>query len=118
MQSVVPTTGDFARIVKLWVSVACNCDVMLVNPANVCICECSVCFGTRNHILLEWLAPELSDMYVPLLVLRRFGIDMWGAGCIVAELFVGKPILRGSDKGSTQACDIDQYLKICELCGE
>jgi hypothetical protein len=42
---------------------------------------------------------------------------MWGAGCIIAELFVGKPILQGDDKGSIQSSDIEQYLIICELCG-
>ena len=31
-------------------------------------------------------------------------------GCIVAELFEGRPILQGDD-------DFDQYLQICKLCG-
>ena len=44
-------------------------------------------------------------------------VDVWGAGLIVAELFTGRPVLRGDDLGDLQACDIDQYLKICELCG-
>jgi serine/threonine protein kinase len=46
-------------------------------------------------------------------------IDIWGAGCIVAELFVGRPILRGGkpENKTEGENDLDQYLEICKLCG-
>lgn len=77
-----------------------------------------------------------------LLGLRNYStaIDVWGAGCIVAELFIGRPILRGGiDLHANPKCihcqhqrrpncnecitliesanDLDQYLEICKLCG-
>lgn len=77
-----------------------------------------------------------------LLGLRNYNtaIDVWGAGCIVAELFIGRPILRGGiDLHANPKCmhcqhqrrpncnecitliesanDLDQYLEICKLCG-
>ena len=44
---------------------------------------------------------------------------MWGVGCIVAELFVGYPILQGgvADAKTEEDNDIDQYLQICKLAG-
>ncbi|BFZ63205.1 hypothetical protein YB2330_004325 [Saitoella coloradoensis] len=43
---------------------------------------------------------------------RRYttAIDMWGVGCVFAEMLVGKPILPGQS-------DIDQVDKIFQLCG-
>ncbi|TIA89895.1 hypothetical protein E3P99_01862 [Wallemia hederae] len=38
-------------------------------------------------------------------------IDMWGVGCIFAEMFTHKPILQGQT-------DIDQLKRIFELCGD
>ncbi|KAL3835364.1 hypothetical protein ACJIZ3_010100 [Penstemon smallii] len=38
------------------------------------------------------------------------GVDLWSAGCILAELLVGKPILRGRT-------EIEQLHKIFKLCG-
>eukprot|EP00817_Percolomonadidae_sp_ATCC50343_P002865 CAMPEP_0117432090 /NCGR_PEP_ID=MMETSP0758-20121206/11616_1 /TAXON_ID=63605 /ORGANISM="Percolomonas cosmopolitus, Strain AE-1 (ATCC 50343)" /LENGTH=463 /DNA_ID=CAMNT_0005221735 /DNA_START=39 /DNA_END=1431 /DNA_ORIENTATION=+ len=37
-------------------------------------------------------------------------VDMWSVGCILAEIFTGKPILQGKD-------DKDQLIKIFKLCG-
>merc|ERR1719473_1008134 len=46
-------------------------------------------------------------------------IDIWGVGCIVAELFTGRPILQGGNPAAKDESenDLDQYIKICELCG-
>eukprot|EP00054_Salpingoeca_dolichothecata_P026092 m.185174 g.185174 ORF g.185174 m.185174 type:complete len:488 (-) comp25559_c0_seq3:48-1511(-) len=45
-------------------------------------------------------------------------IDMWGVGCLIGELFVREPILKGGDTGKDDSeRDLDQYLKICSLCG-
>ncbi|KAK4488959.1 hypothetical protein RD792_004750 [Penstemon davidsonii] len=38
------------------------------------------------------------------------GVDLWSAGCILAELLAGKPILRGRT-------EIEQLHKIFKLCG-
>jgi len=38
------------------------------------------------------------------------GIDQWGAGCVIAELILGVPLLKGTD-------DIDQFQKIMGLLG-
>lgn len=69
---------------------------------------------TDKQICTRWYRPPEI-----LLGLARYtpSIDVWGAGCIVAELFIGKAILQGDDKGSIESSDIEQYLKICELCG-
>ncbi|KAK1433958.1 hypothetical protein QVD17_10876 [Tagetes erecta] len=39
-----------------------------------------------------------------------FGIDMWSAGCILAELLAGKPIMPGRT-------EVEQLHKIFKLCG-
>jgi serine/threonine protein kinase len=70
-----------------------------------------------------------------------FAIDMWSAGCIIAELFTGSPILQGTrfgrlcasasqsltpgirrcragglrDAASERENDIDQFLEICKV---
>lgn len=51
-------------------------------------------------------APEI------MLVWRRYGleVDMWSAGCIVAEMLTGQPLFRGTDH-------IDQYRRIIDLLG-
>lgn len=38
------------------------------------------------------------------------GVDLWSAGCILAELFVGKPIMPGRT-------EVEQMHKIFKLCG-
>jgi len=38
------------------------------------------------------------------------GIDLWGAGCVIAEFILGVPLLKGTD-------DIDQFQKIMGLLG-
>ncbi|CAC37500.1 P-TEFb-associated cyclin-dependent protein kinase Cdk9 [Schizosaccharomyces pombe] len=58
-------------------------------------------------VVTRWYrSPEL------LLGERRYttAIDMWSVGCIMAEMYKGRPILQGSS-------DLDQLDKIFRLCG-
>ncbi|XP_047946666.1 probable serine/threonine-protein kinase At1g09600 [Salvia hispanica] len=60
-----------------------------------------------SHVVTLWYrAPEL------LLGATEYGveIDMWSVGCIIAELFAGKPIMPGST-------EVEQMHKIFKLCG-
>ncbi|CAN4106454.1 unnamed protein product [Withania somnifera] len=61
---------------------------------------------TSRVVTLWYRAPELllgsTDYSV--------GIDLWSAGCLLAEMFVGRPILPGRN-------EIEQLHKIFKLCG-
>ncbi|KAL8144362.1 hypothetical protein V2J09_017394 [Rumex salicifolius] len=61
---------------------------------------------TSRVVTLWYRAPEL------LLGSTDYGIavDMWSAGCILAELFAGKPIMPGRT-------EVEQMHKIFKLCG-
>ncbi|KAL9382382.1 hypothetical protein Peur_025417 [Populus x canadensis] len=61
---------------------------------------------TSRVVTLWYRAPEL------LLGATEYGpaIDMWSAGCILAELFLGKPIMPGRT-------EVEQMHKIFKLCG-
>ncbi|XP_004242255.1 probable serine/threonine-protein kinase At1g54610 isoform X1 [Solanum lycopersicum] len=61
---------------------------------------------TSRVVTLWYRAPEL------LLGSTEYGvaIDMWSAGCILAELFTGKPIMPGRT-------EVEQMHKIFKLCG-
>lgn len=61
---------------------------------------------TSRVVTLWYRAPEL------LLGATSYGacIDMWSVGCILAELFVGKPIMPGRT-------EVEQMHKIFKLCG-
>nr|GMD72746.1 probable serine/threonine-protein kinase At1g09600 [Ipomoea batatas] len=61
---------------------------------------------TSRVVTLWYRAPEL------LLGETNYGvaIDMWSAGCILAELFAGKPIMPGRT-------EVEQMHKIFKLCG-
>ncbi|KAL8467345.1 hypothetical protein ACS0TY_036171 [Phlomoides rotata] len=61
---------------------------------------------TSHAITLWYRAPEL------LLGATQYGveIDMWSAGCIIAELFAGKPIMPGRT-------EVEQMHKIFKLFG-
>lgn len=61
---------------------------------------------TSRVVTLWYRAPEL------LLGATDYGvaIDLWSAGCIVAELFNGKPIMPGRT-------EVEQMHKIFKLCG-
>ncbi|KAF8065687.1 hypothetical protein N665_1164s0003 [Sinapis alba] len=61
---------------------------------------------TSRVVTLWYRAPEL------LLGATEYGpaIDMWSAGCILAELFAGKPIMPGRT-------EVEQMHKIFKLCG-
>lgn len=70
---------------------------------------------TGTHICTRWYRPPeilLGDIKYTAVV------DTWGVGCIFAELLVGDAILKGgSHIEDVHEGDIDQYVKICELCG-
>lgn len=61
---------------------------------------------TSRVVTLWYRAPEL------LLGSTDYGVavDMWSVGCIVAELFAGKPIMAGRT-------EVEQMHKIFKLCG-
>jgi serine/threonine protein kinase len=54
-----------------------------------------------------------------LLGMRNYttAIDIWGVGCIVAELFTGRPILQGGKPGAANEDenDLDQFLEIAKV---
>ena len=54
-----------------------------------------------------------------LLGMRNYSqaIDMWGVGCIIAELFIGKAILPGTKHGSEDERDheLAQFLEIAKV---
>ncbi|KAK4368854.1 hypothetical protein RND71_012646 [Anisodus tanguticus] len=61
---------------------------------------------TRKIVTLWYPPPELllkSYYYV-------FGVELWGVGCVLGELFTGKPIMPGIN-------EIEQLFKIFKLCG-
>ena len=51
-----------------------------------------------------------------LLGMRNYtqAIDMWGVGCIVAELFIGKAIFQGTEPKSEHKPD-DESAQILEI---
>ncbi|XP_012700894.2 LOW QUALITY PROTEIN: probable serine/threonine-protein kinase At1g54610 [Setaria italica] len=61
---------------------------------------------TSRVVTLWYRAPELllgsTDYGV--------GIDLWSAGCLLAEMFFGKPLLRATT-------EVEQLFKIFTLCG-
>ncbi|KAL0335295.1 UNVERIFIED_CONTAM: putative serine/threonine-protein kinase [Sesamum radiatum] len=61
---------------------------------------------TSRVVTLWYRAPEL------LLGATYYGVavDLWSAGCILAELFTGKPIMSGRT-------EVEQLHKIYKLCG-
>ncbi|XAR51704.1 Cyclin-dependent kinase [Bertholletia excelsa] len=61
---------------------------------------------TSRVVTLWYRPPEL------LLGSRNYGayVDLWSVGCVFAELFIGKPILKGRT-------EVEQLHKIFELCG-
>ncbi|XP_065344640.1 cyclin-dependent kinase 9-like [Cloeon dipterum] len=61
---------------------------------------------TNRVVTLWYRPPEL------LLGERNYGppVDLWGAGCIMAEMWTRSPIMQGST-------EIQQLTLICQLCG-
>src|SRR5271155_2791379 len=60
-----------------------------------------------NCVVTRWYRPpEL------LLGERRYGpsVDMWGVGCVFAEMMRRKPLIEGQN-------DVDQLYRIFKLCG-
>ena len=75
-----------------------------VHDANKASAENSV---LTDYVATRWYrAPEIilgSTSYTK-------AVDMWALGCIVAEMFTGKPLLPGSST-------VDQLDKILDTCG-
>lgn len=47
-----------------------------------------------------------------------FPVDLWSAGCILAEMFLRRPLFQGGRDGCSDADnDLDQYLCLTRLCG-
>ncbi|XP_072952626.1 probable serine/threonine-protein kinase At1g54610 isoform X1 [Typha angustifolia] len=76
-------------------------------------------FGLANFFNLEQKRPLTSRVVTlwyraPELLLGTtdygVGIDLWSAGCLLAEMFAGRPILPGRT-------EIEQLHKIFKLCG-
>lgn len=70
---------------------------------------------TTNVVTLWYRPPEL------LLGASRysFGIDMWSTGCVIGEIYAGKPILPGKKEVSNyyiqnQSCSFNQISKVSE----
>ena len=61
-----------------------------------------------DYVATRWYrAPEIllgSTSYTK-------GVDMWAVGCIVAEMFYGKPLLPGTST-------MNQLEKIVQVCGK
>lgn len=67
----------------------------------------NLCFRFTNRVVTLWYRPpEL------LLGERNYGppVDMWGAGCIMAEMWTRSPIMQGSSEQQ-------QLILISQLCG-
>uniref|UniRef100_A0A1J3E1Z9 Putative serine/threonine-protein kinase n=1 Tax=Noccaea caerulescens TaxID=107243 RepID=A0A1J3E1Z9_NOCCA len=61
---------------------------------------------TNRVVTLWYRAPELLHGVLEYGV----GVDLWSAGCILAELLAGRPILPGR-------CEVEQSDRIHKLCG-
>lgn len=60
-----------------------------------------------NNVVTRWFRPPellLGERYY------SYSIDMWGVGCVFAQMLVSKAILRGNS-------DLEQLQLIFELCG-
>ncbi|KAK4485990.1 hypothetical protein RD792_008645 [Penstemon davidsonii] len=77
-------------------------------------------FGLYDRASKTWVVNAGEELYAavacraPELLLGStdygVGIDLWSAGCLLAEMFVGRPIMPGRN-------EIEQLHKIFKLCG-
>lgn len=60
---------------------------------------------TSRVVTLWYRPPEL------LLGATKYGetVDLWSAGCVFAELFFGRPLLKGRT-------EVSVFLKLCSIC--
>lgn len=91
---------------------------LLVNPESGVLKLCD--FGSVKPKSLIGRQPNISYMYsknnylAPELILGSevytTKIDMWSAGCVLAELLLGKPIFSGE-------CGVDCLVEAVKICG-
>eukprot|EP00933_Yihiella_yeosuensis_P042868 TRINITY_DN37532_c0_g1_i1.p1 TRINITY_DN37532_c0_g1~~TRINITY_DN37532_c0_g1_i1.p1 ORF type:complete len:441 (-),score=57.37 TRINITY_DN37532_c0_g1_i1:72-1223(-) len=89
---------------------------LLIDPAthNLKVCDFGTCkFTDQQETSLQcyvcsryYRAPELilSQQY------HNSAVDMWSAGCVLAEMILGMPLFAGKD-------GVDQLQQICEILG-
>jgi serine/threonine protein kinase len=67
-----------------------------------------------QYVATRWYRPpelcEHEDVIIPTKITQSMSIDVWGAGCIFAELFTHKPLFRGRD-------NLDQKQIILDIIG-
>lgn len=67
-----------------------------------------------QYVATRWYRPpelcEPDDVIIPAKITQNMTIDVWGAGCIFAELFTYAPLFRGKDND-------DQRHIICSIMG-
>jgi serine/threonine protein kinase len=88
---------------------------LLVDPGSHRLALCD--FGSAKKLVFDEpnLAYICSRYYrAPELILgaTSYGnsVDMWSAGCVIAEMFIGKPLFKGNTSS-------EQMVKIIELLG-
>lgn len=93
-----------------------------VKPANLLISETGVLRLTDFGYARDFAEPNAHMSYEcctlwyrpPELLLGAahysFGVDTWGAGCVLAELYLRRPLFRGES-------DMDQLAKIFTILG-
>ena len=65
-----------------------------------------------NNVVTQWYrAPEL------LMGATEYGfeVDVWAAGCVIAEMFTSKPLFAANDKDERRQLDL--IWGVCGICG-
>lgn len=90
-----------------------------MKPGNILInenCDLKICDFGLARLQEPQMTGYVSTRYyrAPEIMLswQRYGheIDMWSVGCIVAEMFLGRPLFPGTDH-------INQFYLITDLLG-
>jgi len=100
-----------------------------LKPSNLLLneeCLCKVAdFGLARSLRAMELGPETASVLTDYVATRwyrapeillgstsyTFAVDMWALGCIIAEMFIGKPLLPGTST-------MNQLERIVELTGQ